>query len=340
MLTNSRFLFSMTRMRISCPQCKASYEVGTVIRNAVLVCHRCHTEFSMDQSQPETKEKEAVRDSEKSLPLFESVSQRKATADSPQQPEPVTPAATEDDVPSFLAGEHEYAALIRREAMPFPQPPVKGESGRLRPPITEKPEIQEPDTSSAPDNTPHIQLRAEDEVGVAPTAPYRSNVEIWPWLIVMLLVIGSVGFWYKKDAWLDDPWFRSVLINLHLPVEVRDRDWFIIPSSVQGHWLERDDGSQVLIIEGRIENLLYCDLAPPKILVRFFDDTGITESLGEKLMAITEPPSMEQIRHAPFKLPDSDKIDIESQGQRGFFLVVENLPERTADFTLSPVAPK
>ncbi|MDX8387766.1 MAG: hypothetical protein R8M46_04420 [Ghiorsea sp.] len=32
-------------MRIVCPECHAAYQVGSLIKNAILVCHRCDTEF-------------------------------------------------------------------------------------------------------------------------------------------------------------------------------------------------------------------------------------------------------------------------------------------------------
>jgi len=32
-------------MRIVCPECHAAYKVGPLIKNAILVCHRCETEF-------------------------------------------------------------------------------------------------------------------------------------------------------------------------------------------------------------------------------------------------------------------------------------------------------
>lgn len=32
-------------MRIICPECHAAYQVGPMIKNAILVCHRCNTEF-------------------------------------------------------------------------------------------------------------------------------------------------------------------------------------------------------------------------------------------------------------------------------------------------------
>jgi len=339
MLTNCTFLFNIVRMRITCPHCNASYEVGQIIKNAVLVCHRCHAEFSM-LDKPLGSENKTVTDQDRTLPLFEKPSDGHSGSTN-SEPEHDDTTNEEIEVPAFLAGSQEYAQQIKREEMPFPEPsvlsrketPADGALDRLS-------EGNIPPSNEQATGEADFSGDSDDEPLITSYLPVRNEIVIWPWMIIILLVIGSVGFWYKKDAWMDNLWFRSVLINMYLPVEVRDKDWFIIPSSVQGHWLKRDDDSQILVIQGRIENLLYSELPPPRILVRFYDDTGITESLGEKLISITEPPSMEQVKHAPFSLPEVDRIPVESQGQRGFFLVLENLPERTADFTLTPVASK
>ncbi|MDX8403416.1 MAG: hypothetical protein R8K54_03305 [Mariprofundaceae bacterium] len=337
-------------MHISCPHCNAAYEVGPMIKNAMLVCHRCHTEFSPDSELIEQQKKIESEATDQSLPLFEQIKPKHIN----EEAGPVDDLSSEDvsttPVPAFLKGEREKT-------------PTKSDASDA---IEEKPDLKATDQSDDSDikasdiessgieevQIPLQELKesAEDELLDAtshktpkePDAealpPARKRVVIWPWLIAILLIISGTGFWFKQNVWLDDPWVRSLLINIHLPVEVRNRDWSIIPGSVQGHWLKRDDGSQILTIQGRVENRLYCELPPPQILVQFFDDTGITEKLGEKLMPITEPPSMEQIKHAPFAIPDIDRVPVEDQGGRGFFLVIDSLPEHTADFTLSPVA--
>ena len=91
------------------------------------------------------------------------------------------------------------------------------------------------------------------------------------------------------------------------------------------------------MIEGRVANRLYCELSPPRIQVHFFDDSGLDQVLGKITLAITEPPGIEQVKHAPFEVPDIDRVPVEAQGERGFFLVLDSLPERTADFTLTAV---
>ena len=280
-----------------------------------------------DEARKQQQERDAATN-ESSLPLFDHLSttdQAKAeTADKAKasSPAPSTP------IPGFLAGKHEYAEEVKE----FIAPP----SHKVKEPAAEPAEATaEESTDSEPTPADEAVTAAET---LEPAPPARKEIAIWPWLVVILLIISGTGFWYKQDAWLDHPWVRSVLINLYLPVAVRDKDWVIAPESVQGNWLKRDDGSQVLIIQGRIENRLYCELSPPKILVRFFDESGINESLEERVMPITEPPSMEKVKHAPFVTPELDHVAVEAQGQRGFFLVVESLPEQAADFTLKPVA--
>ncbi len=344
-------------MHISCPHCHATYKVGPLIRNAILVCHRCRTEFSLDD-RPIAQQQPEEADTEHSLPLFEHVTGQQERVE--KKVEPTDGAASQEveyphadnqpatiPVPAFLEGDHKYAGQVEREK-PSAKPDAAEEEKISAPAETackensvadaDQPSPEKPKGAAGNEASPPLQetVKQTERAGM-PLPPARQHVVIWPWLIAMLLLIGGAGFWQKQDAWLDHPWLRSVLINMHLPVEVRNKDWFIIPASVQGHWLKRDDGSQVLTIQGRIENRLYCELPPPQILVQFFDDTGLTESLGEKLLPITEPPSMEQIKHAPFVMPEKDRIPVEARGQRGFFLVVESMPERTADFTLMPV---
>jgi hypothetical protein len=288
-------------MHITCPHCSAAYEVGPVIKNALLVCYRCHTEFTVGETLVEAKNDPLVTtEQEESLPLFEHVE--------PKSPE--EPASEEKS----RAPEPERVVDIEPAEVKEPAEDSTGDSER-----TEK----------------EIVTAAEDDK--TPLPPVRKSAVIWPWLIFILLLIGGSGVWYKQDAWLDHPWVRSVLINMHLPVEVRDKDWRIVPESVHGQWLTRDDQSRILMIEGRVANQLYCELSPPRIQVHFFDDSGLDQVLGKVTLAITEPPGIEQVKHAPFEMPDIDRVPVEAQGERGFFLVLDSLPERTADFTLTAV---
>ncbi|MDQ6989896.1 MAG: hypothetical protein Q9M19_08430 [Mariprofundaceae bacterium] len=59
-------------MRIVCPECQSAYNVGSLIKNAILVCHRCDTEFDtfgnrIDDNNPT---KQVFLDQENAAPTF------------------------------------------------------------------------------------------------------------------------------------------------------------------------------------------------------------------------------------------------------------------------------
>ena len=154
----------------------------------------------------------------------------------------------------------------------------------------------------------------------------------------MFLVIAGLGLWTQRDAWLDDPKARATLINLGLPLAIRDKDWRIPPASVHAEWVRRDDGSQVLVIEGKVENRLEAELPPPYIHVTVFDRMRPDRALVERTLPITEPPLMATIRRAPFAPPPEDALPVAPLGERGFVLVLEGLPDNAGEFALSPAA--
>ncbi|HKI60891.1 MAG TPA: MJ0042-type zinc finger domain-containing protein [Mariprofundaceae bacterium] len=194
-------------------------------------------------------------------------------------------------------------------------------------------DLHQPETAPAFDAADTVTyqagLAAEDD------APKADNKHIWPWLVGVLIVSIIAGFWLQKDEWLDNRWFRSTAINLGLPLEMRDKDWRVIPESVHAQWIIRDDRSRALLIEGRVENLLASDLPAPKIEVTFFNQDKPDEILLSKKLEITLPPAMTTVRHAPFILPDRDIIPVSALGQRGFILLLESLPANTGDFALT-----
>jgi len=179
---------------------------------------------------------------------------------------------------------------------------------------------------------PEIQPRQPEE------APVQKNASLWPWLLIVLLIIATTGFWINRDAWLSDPWLRSVLMNMDVPIRVRDTDWRIIPESVRSQWVLRNDGRHVLVIEGRVKNLLQTDLPPPRLKLRLFAAGDPERVLSEQVLSITQPPLLGAIRKAPYTPPPPDTVPVTARGERGFILVLENAPEFMGDFTLQVVA--
>ena len=217
--------------------------------------------------------------------------------------------------------------------------------GRQTAPARSKPGdlLRQPATAETISGTALQDASLQDEAAGAespdlPEPPRRRNVQIWPWLVATLLLTAVSGFVVQKDAWLDNPWLRSTLINLGLPLEVRDKDWLVLPETVQAQWLKRTDGSRVLVIEGRLANQLSCELPPPKLVIDFYADDEPDRIARTELLPITLPPSMDAVRHAPYQPPAIDDVPVAPRSERGFMLVVESLPPRIADFTLTAQA--
>lgn len=194
---------------------------------------------------------------------------------------------------------------------------------------------QEGPSSARPVETAGGTGRREPEEGAGLVPPRRKKARLWTWLVVMLLLIGSGGFWQQRDMWLDNRWVRSTAINLGVPVTLRDRDWSIEPESVQAEWVSREDGSRVLVIRGRVKNLLSSELPLPLVEISFFSLARPDRSIAGKRQQITLQPARSAIRQVPYATPLPDTTPVAPLGARDFVLVIESLPEDTGDFTLT-----
>ncbi|PCI44193.1 MAG: hypothetical protein COB41_05010 [Proteobacteria bacterium] len=272
-------------MLVSCPQCKAKYQLATTIKNAILVCHRCGTEFHANQAE----KKATSVDHE--LSLFEHVETAKKEATVEIKEEPEAPPA-----------DHE-------PALPAPQ-------------------TDETDADVEQHDIPHIELSEERLL------PERGQTRIWHWLILVLLCISLLGIWNNQKQWLAQPWMRSLMMNMKFSVTANPADWRIIKDSLHSQWIDRQDDSRVLFIDGYIQNRLLSDQAPPAIQVNFFDMPN-SHSIQTRTITITEPPSLPTIRHAPYIAPAVDQIPVRAGGQRAFTLVIENVPEQARELSIN-----
>jgi len=269
MLTNPCSHISMWVMLVICPQCKAQYQLGSVIKNAILVCHRCGDEFNVEE-QPI----QHISDDEPSL--FEGNTP-------PPSPEDIV-EATAFETPAFIDDE-----------------------------------------ASISDNQATI-------------SPRRKQAHMWPWLIFVLICVAGLGLWKNQSSWLEQPWARSLMMNLKLPVTFNPNDWSIATDNLQSQWVKRQDDSRILLISGYIHNRLLSDQLAPPLRINFHEVPN-GPILSTYIMPITEPPSLPQIRHAPFVSPDIDSVPIAAGGMRAFTLVIENAPEDSREFTLGIATP-
>lgn len=165
--------------------------------------------------------------------------------------------------------------------------------------------------------------------------PERKPVRLLPWLMVMLSLIAAAGFWLQYDAWMDNRWFRSTAINLGINLQMRDKDWQILPGSIRPSWITRTDGSKALLINGEIQNLLSSDMPAPNIELTFFSNIAPDQILKSQLLAFTHPPSEQVMLQSPYQTPNRDNKPIPALGKRKFLFLIDALPQGIGDFSLT-----
>jgi len=316
-------------MRVVCPHCQAAYQLEQTAEDAILVCHRCGTEFSHSQLPGGTGamvEPRPDRIEEDSIAPPEAEAGAAEEAPPEDYPEAASDAVAEDGLIDETETEIETAEVGFEEILVETDMATHG-------PVR----IIPADVAQATHEAPRTQEIAEENDTTLPPPPHK-KVRIMPWLFAVILFIAAAGFGFKYEAWLDDPWLRSVLINVGAPLEIRDKDWRILPGSVQAQWVKRSDGSQVLVVKGRVKNLLRCEIPLPTIRFSIFARNDPAHLLIEREFLISQPPLSEAIRRAPYLPPPEDQVPVTAMGDRDFVLVLQHLPEKSGDFTLAPVA--
>jgi len=268
-------------MLVSCPQCKAKYQLATTINNAILVCHRCGTEFHTEQAE----RKSNYVDHEASL--------------------------------------FEYSKDL--DAYKTSQPAIPSSNNQ---------------SASAPEDAPlqQPQTTATIELPLEHPLPKRNRTHIWHWFILVLMCFSMLGIWYHQTQWLEQPWMRSLMMNMKFSITPKPADWAIAKDRLHSQWIDRQDHSRVLFIDGYIQNRLLSKQMPPAIHIRFFDMPN-SRAIQTRTIAITEPPSLPTIRHAPYIAPAIDQIPIHAGGQRAFALILENIPKQARAFSIVVAVP-
>jgi len=233
-------------MRIVCPECHAAYQLGAIIKNAILVCHRCNTEF--------------------------------------------------DTYGHRITDDSQTAAIFKQQEEHAP--------------------------------TFGIQDLAQSGMN-----NQRKSILLWMILVLTLLSMAGVAVQWQHWQW--SGLARAFTLETDQTQSILDRDWHILPETVQSQWLTRDDQSTVLIVSGEVGSLVYAAMPVPDIKVTFITQTGENMEISQ---AMTEPADMPTLSSAPFISPAIDTVPITALGKRGFLLLIEDVPMSTQHMLLHAVA--
>jgi len=305
-------------MNLTCPQCQALYDITRDVSDAVFVCHQCGQEFS-SQAQAASERQPELDLAQPCMTLqWQSVS-RGFAAPPWQDVDIFAPSADSEEMAAFKPVAD--ASCDDAEAVAGSQPQaVSSDHGNTMPVEAEPAPIE---SEAKP---------VETEL-----APVRKTAHIWPWLLTMLMLLAGAGFWVQKDAWLDNRRVRSTLMNIGIDMPLRAKDWRIAPASVSPEWLSRDDGGRMLRIRGNIKNLLGSDSPLPRINLIFFSKTEPDNQIASTMLEMILTPSDKQLAQAPYNVPARDTMPVPALGNRTFTIIAESVPEKTGDFTLTPV---
>jgi len=338
--------FIIGRMRVVCPHCQAAYQLEQMDEDAILVCHRCGVEFNYRHSagemgaqveiHPESIEGENSRHDPIWLPDEQAASGARMTA--------TESVVVEEEKRNSTAGTAKKSRKISQTAKktgPVPETRTNQETKQMVRDSGPDPVFSESDEDTGMRGQ---GIAAPSATGFQPGPempsphPPAASAHIMPWLLGVVFLLVAAGAWYKHDAWLNNLWLRSVLINMGMPLDIRNRDWRIPTDSIQAQWIRRNDGSEALLVKGRVKNLLRCELPPPAIHVSIFARDEPDHLLFEREMLISQPPLVEAIRRTPYLPPPEDHVPVPPLGDRSFVLLLQKLPENAGDYALAPVA--
>lgn len=182
----------------------------------------------------------------------------------------------------------------------------------------------EPRSEETNEQVAHEQ-NTNDPEPAALQPPIPASPQIWPWLSAILALLCIVGFAVQKDAWLDHRGLRSTLLDLGIDMQQRAKDWRIAPASIRARWVEDADGNPLMQIDGRIENLLASAVAAPDISITFYAADNGRKELTRRIVKLTSVP------------PRLPILSFRGSKTRDFSLLIDQVPEGSGDFALTPV---
>jgi len=348
-------------MIVSCPKCKAKYRFNTLIKNAILVCHRCGNEFNSNpetiipQQAPDAPSLFTPKSNPPIAPLPHFLTKNSHIPEPPSNDDKLEDETSEKTEKEQLSQEKKakkplsYDNRVEKQAENNKKEEI---SNNIEHNTPENPSIEEKETNEsqttpeaphemiAPTHYMDMPAKLDFELtGEHFIRPQRRQARLWTWLIGVLCVISGIGVWQNIDQWQKQSWVRSAMINLQYPMPKQRSDWHIDKDNLHSQWITRQDKSRVLFIDGYVYNQILADQTPPTLQVGLLDMPN-SAPLSVRYMHITEPPSLPQIRHAPYTPPAVDNIPVSAHGKRAFTLIIEDIPEHIREISLAVAKPR
>jgi hypothetical protein len=287
-------------MRVRCPDCRSVYEIDLEDEDVILVCHRCQAEF-----EPDGKTIIKTEPDQTGTRIQPAESDAQVALDQQTYREEL------EDLPP-------EPSIDRDDSSPEENHPPEDKGGSVI-------STEESDTET-PLTTP-----VEDQGRWRRTA-FRPG---WKALIAAFIIFS--GLWLTVDTWMEKPWTRSFLLNSGFKSRVLHKDWQILPDYVQAQWVVRRDQSLVLVIKGKVENLLQSTLPPPAIKVSMYADEVPDKALKEFTWFMTLQPMGDAIQRSPYIPPPENTLPVLPGGAREFTMVLEDVPAGATRFSLDAV---
>ncbi|MDQ6950106.1 MAG: hypothetical protein Q9M26_00405 [Mariprofundales bacterium] len=180
-------------------------------------------------------------------------------------------------------------------------------------------------TSNAPENI------AIETLPNPPIAPSRRGGRLWPWLLLLLLLISGIGVVLNQQRWLNAPLLLSVRAWW---APQRSLGWEI--TDIEPQWLPRHHAKPLLALTFNLHNHALFRRSPPPLLSTFRTmDSHHIES--PQVVVLMQHLTQKQLMQEPWIPPENDHSDLPANSYRHYSIIFNNAPKllKTIDLSLN-----
>jgi len=153
--------------------------------------------------------------------------------------------------------------------------------------------------------------------------------KLWPWLLVLLLLISGIGFWLNHSRWM--------MAEIPLSVRAwwapqRSLGWKI--HDIHSQWVSRPQGKPLLTLSFTLENHTLFHRPPPPLLATFHTRNS-HHIASPRVIVLTQQPTQQQLMQTPWIPPQEDHRKVPANGRLSYTVVFNNPPKLLKNIDLS-----